>query len=504
MPTFDITSPDGQKYRVTAPEGATEQDALAKVQAQHAEGPSLLSQAVKPITDIPGDIAGEFEAGAKDVKEGMESSPSVGGALKMASGAAQEAFSPITGAAKALVGDPLRAALPKGKASEIAAQTGEDVASMVGPGAVAKGVKAIGKALPGLSDSVKLLMNEGVNLTPGHMGGRAVKGAEDAVSSVPVAGSFVKSAQSRMFEDFNRAVVNRALKLVGSEVPKSVEAGRPMIAFAQKEIGKKYDELLPKLKWDFDTQLNSDIAALQVPSAVVPEAQQRQFGAVVDDVLDRMTRTPGALTGRDFKEIETNLSYLTRTYGKSPNPGDVEFSHLVDDLNGALRSSLERANPTRKDEIANLNTAWATFKRAEGASVRRGTSGGIFTPADLLADIKKSTSQSIFARGDATLQDLAEAGQEVLPQSIPNSGTIDRGLWAGALSGGYMMRPEWAAGAAAATAPYTKIGQAGVNALVRGAPRAGDAALDALSRTGPYAGVSQGAASALSQPAESQ
>lgn len=35
MPVFKITSPDGAIYNVTAPEGATEQDALAKVQAQH-------------------------------------------------------------------------------------------------------------------------------------------------------------------------------------------------------------------------------------------------------------------------------------------------------------------------------------------------------------------------------------------------------------------------------------------------------------------------------------
>lgn len=33
MPTYQITSPDGKKYRVTAPDGATEQDAIAYVQS---------------------------------------------------------------------------------------------------------------------------------------------------------------------------------------------------------------------------------------------------------------------------------------------------------------------------------------------------------------------------------------------------------------------------------------------------------------------------------------
>lgn len=40
MAQFRITSPDGAIYNVTAPEGATEQDALAQVQAQHAPQPT--------------------------------------------------------------------------------------------------------------------------------------------------------------------------------------------------------------------------------------------------------------------------------------------------------------------------------------------------------------------------------------------------------------------------------------------------------------------------------
>ena len=36
MATFDLTSPDGQKYRVTGPEGSTEQDALRQLQRQLA------------------------------------------------------------------------------------------------------------------------------------------------------------------------------------------------------------------------------------------------------------------------------------------------------------------------------------------------------------------------------------------------------------------------------------------------------------------------------------
>lgn len=37
MPTFEVTSPNGTKYRVNAPEGATEQDAIAYVQKNYAQ-----------------------------------------------------------------------------------------------------------------------------------------------------------------------------------------------------------------------------------------------------------------------------------------------------------------------------------------------------------------------------------------------------------------------------------------------------------------------------------
>lgn len=42
MPSFNITSPDGQQYKVTAPDGATQEQVLAYAQAHHAERPADL------------------------------------------------------------------------------------------------------------------------------------------------------------------------------------------------------------------------------------------------------------------------------------------------------------------------------------------------------------------------------------------------------------------------------------------------------------------------------
>lgn len=54
MANFEITAPDGTKYHVTGPEGATEQDALAQVQAQHAAP----AAPVADPSDVMGGLAG--------------------------------------------------------------------------------------------------------------------------------------------------------------------------------------------------------------------------------------------------------------------------------------------------------------------------------------------------------------------------------------------------------------------------------------------------------------
>ena len=47
MPTYEVQSPDGTKYRVNAPEGATEQDAIAYVQQNFKAEPVKQSPALK-------------------------------------------------------------------------------------------------------------------------------------------------------------------------------------------------------------------------------------------------------------------------------------------------------------------------------------------------------------------------------------------------------------------------------------------------------------------------
>lgn len=71
MPTFDFTSPDGHKYRVTAPDGATQQQAFQMLQkqlgSQQPSGSFLQRDILQPLNrgiinmvSLPGDLGAKF------------------------------------------------------------------------------------------------------------------------------------------------------------------------------------------------------------------------------------------------------------------------------------------------------------------------------------------------------------------------------------------------------------------------------------------------------------
>lgn len=64
MPVFQITAPDGRKFRVTAPEGATSDEALARVQAQYSEPTESVKEEASPsFTDTAmGVVRGAMDA----------------------------------------------------------------------------------------------------------------------------------------------------------------------------------------------------------------------------------------------------------------------------------------------------------------------------------------------------------------------------------------------------------------------------------------------------------
>lgn len=470
----------GEPYADILKEAAAGTKSRMEQEQKQRPGLSMASQLAGAVASpgmggakILGKVLPEAIGGSKLLARGVKGA--IGGA---AGGAA-------SGAGTAEPGQRLKGAE---KGAAVGAATG---------GVATAGMEALGRAAaPHFDKAVKLLRDEGVKLTPGQLSHGTVgmmKRAESALGSIPLVGSAVRSGIKNSMESFNTAVLNRALKPIGEKMPKSVEAGRDAIAHAEKTIGGKYDKLLPNLKFQADKQFIDDYGNFQrdTLSKLSPEMQKTfnsKFASITEHRLDKNL----AMTGEDFKKVESELGYEARKYmSHTASPQERELGEALSQAQGVLRDSLERMNPKYTSQLKKINESWAIFKRAQDASIRRVKSNGVFSPTDLAQTIRKSSSKGAFARGDGMLQDLADAGMEVLPSTIPDSGTPERALWAAMLGGAAKFDPKMAIAGAALSAPYTKPGMAALGAWAGGSPTR-DAIRQAISGASPALATAAG------------
>ena len=350
---------------------------------------------------------------------------------------------------------------------------------------------------PNVDPNVRALMAEGITPTPGQILGGGFKRAEEGLSSVPVLGDFIKSAQIRAVEGLNRAAINRSLKPIGDSLPADLK-GREAIEYAKNALGDKYDKLLPKLTVQADPVWTGQITNLKqiVQNSAINPNVKPLFDKIIDgDILSKF-QGQNAVTGETLKNIQTDLNNTIKRYSLSTDADQVLVAQALKEVRSNLLDLIRRSNPKSASELKAIDTGYANFKRVEKAAGLVGSEEGIFSPAQLQSAVRasdKSKDKGRFATGSALMQDLSETGKTVLGNKLPDSGTPYRGmlplfLGGGAGAAGY---PTIAAGLLTGPILYSEPGQrlaatlltqrpAGANALanqLRGNERAKLAAL---------------------------
>jgi len=377
------------------------------------------------------------------------------------------------------------------RAANIATGAGIGAAGGVIPGALARVVK------PNSSDDVARLIDEGVRVTPGQAMGGIAKGIEDKATSIPLLGAVIKRAQTRGIEDFNRAGFNRALAPIGEKVGPDFNIGREGIAQVEKKIGAAYDTVLDKIKIvQLDDAFQQEVSKVSGMTAELGEGIAGQFNAILKNrVLDKMTPA-GTMSAETMKEVESELGRQVRRFSSSADANQRGLASALREVQSSLRGSVERsAGSDLAGELKSANTAWANFVRIQDAAARIGSKDGVFTPAQLTAAVRKgdgSVRKGAFARGDALMQDLAESGKNVLSQSIPNSGTADRLMNAGAMGGLPFLEPGMLAAIAGGALPYTNMGGKVTLAMLAKRPEFAGQLAEILRAGAPAGGVAAG------------
>jgi hypothetical protein len=312
---------------------------------------------------------------------------------------------------------------------------------------------------PSVAPEASQLLNENVSLSPGQAAGGLMKTLEDKATSIPLLGDLIKNRRVEGVESFNKAVYAKALAPFGDEgaaAVKAIPVGNDGIKAVGDFLSNKYETAL----------------AQSVPSAVTPEFQSALANLTmmvpsglrqdfVDAIKTNITSkiTPGnTLTPQVAKDAESELGRLYANYKGSSTGSERLLGGALQQAQQELRNLVAANNPQVAPIIQAANQGWRTIAQMEIAG-QKASKDGVFTPAQFLAAIRegdKSVRNRQFARGDMLNQNFAQSASRVLPSSVPDSGTIGRGLVGAGLTGGlaHFFSPEAAGGIGAASLGY--------------------------------------------------
>lgn len=368
---------------------------------------------------------------------------------------------------------------------------------------------------PQVSDDASKLIKEGVPTSMGQTSGDGwLKSLEDKATSFPVIGGLIKAAQANGVKGLNIAAVNRSLAPIGKSLPDNVQPGNDAIAYAQSTLGKTYDDILPQISGDLKAPTTNNFGQPLIGSgsnSVQPQDFATKVGALLNsdyydmhpdmkgklqqilqkELIDRIN-PDGTFNGDQAKTVENRLNFAINKYSGSMDSDSQMVSDALGDIKSAFRDQMTSANPEAAAQLQNINRGYANFKITQKAASSVNAPNGVFTPAQLHNAVQaadKSVSKGNFANGTALMQDLSQAGKNVLPNKVPDSGTAGRTeiaalAAAGAMGGvgAFLAHPVVGTTGGALAALYTSPGQALMRKAMTARPQAASALSDLVKR----------------------
>jgi hypothetical protein len=479
MPIYEITSPEGKKYRVTSPEGATKEDALAHIQQQtqipqsrgnisvDIQHPENLSpediQAFKeevganapppevekpPLNRFLSGVGGEVLKSASNIpllpesvrgtlggygEQGLESATGTAGEVgKFVGSTAPYMALPAGGVLKtAALSGGLSGLTSEGDAEERAIEAAKTAGGSAAIGGLAKGLRGFTP-----SKEAAQMMQEGIQPTVGQgidksgVFGKTVGKVEEAIKSVPLLGMAATAARERGANEWLKNIYKKV------EIPElGVKAdgaiGHEAIGNLNKGFNTAYNSILK------DTQIKRTPALSQSVDEIVKT--QPDIQKVVEKELSTLG-TDMTVNADDLHRVISSLRDKGFIYSKSPSAAEHFQGEALRDVASSLRQYLgNRLPPEKLSELNKIDSKYGSFKTLQRASTMLGAEEGKISGSQLLNAVKamdKTKDKSAFAKGEARLQKEAIAAKKVFGDTLAESGTTPRMIAASAIGGG--------------------------------------------------------------------
>ncbi len=182
--------------------------------------------------------------------------------------------------------------------------------------------------------------------------------------------------------------------------------------------------------------MTADIQALGPDIQLLTPEHQTQLQNILQQRLT--ARGASQLDGPTYQRVQSELGTIAQRYLGSPDADQRALGEMVTGVSQALENAARRQNPQFSAEMDQLDHGWALYRRAADAS-GRGNAEGIFTPAQYSGAIRRGDGREGklgFARGEALGQRYADAGRNVLPSNLNDSGTARRSMVGNLLNAG--------------------------------------------------------------------
>jgi hypothetical protein len=360
-------------------------------------------------------------------------------------------------------------------------------------------VSAIGGAIsPKIGEAQKKLLDAGVPLTPGQIKGGNWAKVEDMATSLPGVGNVVRNAQQRALQGYNNATYDKVLEPLGvkfADVANGAKTGSEGVAAVKKTISDAYDNTLSQMTFKPDGQFQQGLQSLASMAQSLPATEQKQFlDTLQRQVAGKINPQTMSMDGATLKEVQGELGRLARGWSSDPSVDKRNLGAAVGEVKNLIEQSLGRTNaPELAESLKSANAAYANYARLRGAAASTGAmnNDGVFTAAQLQSAVRgadKSVGKGATATGNALMQDWSSAGQSVLGNKYPDSGTAGRSMLGYLLGGGAFAAPgailPTLAAAGAASVPYTQAGGKLATMLLTQRPAVAVPIGNALSRYG--------------------
>jgi hypothetical protein len=376
-------------------------------------------------------------------------------------------------------------------------------------GILSPAANIVGKVIsPAVDAGKKMLVDAGINPTIGQLAsnfsnsgaakflGKLPQTLEDMATSIPVLGDVIKGSRQKSFDEFNRAIYNKALEPIGEK--SMADIGNASISELSDKLGARYDEILPKLKFQSDNDFASKMKGIVSKAQIdLPPEQFNQFSNKINSEVFHKMENDGSINGEKLKDIFSELNNKARNYQSSASANERSLGESLDNVSSLLRENIRKINPEHTKELSAIDNGYAHYSIIRDAAARLGSKEGVFTPKTLLSSIRaKDTSvgKGNFSKGVGLMQDLSVNADKILGGNYPDSGTAGRSalmqgatglLAAGGTASGFDMTLPLAIGTA--MTPYTSAGRKIATAIMTKRPDMASAVANAIQQGVPFA-----------------